>query len=475
MVNLLAISGADEDSPPGMPPSTFMALPPTLLDLLMNDLILSQTLPYLPLGSINALLRTSHKLHNLLSTNELTFRLLDLSKSRSAYLPPSLSTPIDSGGNSWRSERMDENLTEDEFYSGPLRGVLSKLPRQGILRNVHVLILDGLASVTVDLVNDVCCGKEYSVRILSVIGCGNLNDRKLQEMLRYLCREGRPKDQPRLKGLYVFGAGSGADAPGRYSRVGVPMLSGITRAEGATLGSAPSNVHAAERRRSDADLWYAPTGKILSEGYSQRSTWEETLQFCKGIIAFDAVLCTHMHMEMEAYLHDASRDYLEDHKPGIPPLASVALGPEGCSGCGKAPQGSPVWGESDTMEFPMLRPPPFSGRVVDAVRPPKLKGTPRRLITSCTWCLANRHCENCHIWWCGKCYDPRGRSAKMRDLERINAAGLEYLPSRQELGFTTGGSSKTAEAGIKVFNNLCVENCLVGEMMAGAGSGGMWG
>jgi hypothetical protein len=44
------------------------------------------------------------------------------------------------------------------------------------------------------------------------------------------------------------------------------------------------------------------------------------------------------------------------------------------------------------------------------------------------------------------------------------------------MGFTMGGeSSKKGGDGIKVFNNLCVENCLVGEMMAGAGSGGMWG
>lgn len=28
---------------------------------------------------------------------------------------------------------------------------------------------------------------------------------------------------------------------------------------------------------------------------------------------------------------------------------------------------------------------------------------------------------------------------------------------------------------VKVYSKLCVEHCLVGEMMAGAGSGGMWG
>lgn len=370
---------------------------------------------------------------------------------------------------------MDENLTEDEFYSGPLRGVLSKLSARKILPNVHVLVLDGLASVTADIIEEICCTEQYDVRILSVIGCPNLNQRKLQGLMKYLCRETRPVGEPRLKGLYVFGAGSSVEFPGRYSRVGVPMLSGITRAEGATLGSAPFSANFGSSRECDGDLWYAPTGKILVEGHAQRSSWEEILQFCKGIIAFDAVLCTTMHEEIAPYLHEASKDYLEQHKAGIPPMASIALGPEGCSGCGKAPKGTPVWGESDAMEFPMLRPPPFSGRVIDAVRPPKLRGSQRRLIASCSWCLANRHCESCHRWWCGECYDPRGRSAKLKDLEKISAAGLDYLPSRQEMGFTTGESSKRGASGIKVFNNLCVENCLVGEMMAGAGSGGMWG
>jgi hypothetical protein len=450
-----------------------MALPATLLDLLSNDLILSQILPCLTLGSTNSLIRTCRDFNDILKHNKLTFRLLDLSHSRSAYLPPSLASPVDPGGQRFRSQRMDENLTEDEFYSGPLRGVLSRLERSKTLPNVHVLVLDGLASVTADIVEEICCTERYNIRILSVIGCPNLNQRKLQGLMKYLCRETRSATQPRLKGLYVFGAGSAIE--GRYSRVGVPMLSGITRVEGATLGSAPVDAWSTERQESDADLWYAPSGKILAEGHAQRSSWEETLQVCQGIIAFDAVLCTNMHEEIAPYLHEASKDYLEKHKPGIPPMASVALGPSGCAGCGKAPKGTSVWDESHAMDFPMLRPPPFSGRVVDAVRPPKLRGTERRLIASCSWCLANRHCESCHRWWCGECYDPRGRSAKLKDLEAISAAGLDYLPSRQELGFTTGEASSKGGNAIKVFNNLCVEHCLVGEMMFGAGSGGMWG
>jgi hypothetical protein len=471
---MVSIQGHFVNSVDDMPPASLITLPPTLLDLLSNDLILSQTLPCLPLSSINALIRTSHDVRQLLSTNPLTFRLLDLSRSKSAYLQPSLCAPVDPGGQSFRSERMDENLTEDEFYCGQLRGVFSRLSQFGILRNVHVLVLDGLASVTADLVNDICTRDTFDVWLLSVVGCINLNHRKLQGLLTYLCRESRPVDEPRLKGLYVFGARPGMDPSGRYSRASVPMLNAITRIGGAMLGSAPVDVHSVSRRENDSDLWYAPTGKVLSEGYAQRTSWEETMQVCRGIIAFDAVLCTHMHDDMAPYLHEASKDYLSQHKPAIRPMASVALGPEGCSGCGRAPAGSPVWGETDCLEFPMLRPPPSTGRVVDAVRPPRLTGSQRRLIASCTWCLANRHCESCHRWWCGNCYDPRRRSAKPKDLGKPSTADLDYLPSRQEMAFTVGDSTQKQGAGIKVFNNLCVENCFVGEMMSGAGSGSMW-
>jgi hypothetical protein len=52
-------------------------------------------------------------------------------------------------------------------------------------------------------------------------------------------------------------------------------------------------------------------------------------------------------------------------------------------------------------------------------------------------------------------------------------AGLNYLPSGDELPYTVITPQKSAS--VKVLNNLCVENCLVGEMMAGAGNSGMWG
>jgi hypothetical protein len=162
----------------------------------------------------------------------------------------------------------------------------------------------------------------------------------------------------------------------------------------------------------------------------------------------------------------------------VAPLASVALGPSGCASCGRAPQGAPIWGESGIVDFPLLSPPPSSGQIADAVRPPPLSKSDRetssrqRLIASCTWCLTNRHCESCHRWWCASCYTTK-KSSKVEQLETfVSLTGL-YLPQGHEL--ETGGTAGQGKRGnIKVFNGLCVENCLVGEMMAGAGSDGMW-
>jgi len=123
----------------------------------------------------------------------------------------------------------------------------------------------------------------------------------------------------------------------------------------------------------------------------------------------------------------------------------------------------------------LLNPPPFSGKLADACCPPKRMASrenvpvPKRLIASCPWCLFNRHCESCHRWWCGECFDPK-KISKLRDLQRLKDAGLNYLPSRDELSYIDITPQKAC---IKVFNNLCVEYCLVGEMMAGAGSSGM--
>lgn len=249
---------------------------------------------------------------------------------------------------------------------------------------------------------------------------------------------------------------------------------GVTLSEGAQLGTSPFT--SAQISPDTVDPWYTAAGQVISKGHGKRTPWEETLQTCHGIISFDAVLCTHMHADMEPVLHAASRDYLMQNKPGIPPMATFSLGSSGCASCGRHARGAPVWGQSDVHEFPLLWPPPASGKLVDAVRPmPRIASDGRpakqRLNVSCTWCLTNRHCDNCHRWWCGDCYNP-DRTKKLDDLERLSQAGMMYLPSLEEL--CTGEGEDDGDR-IKVFNGLCVENCLVSEWMAGAGGGGMWG
>ena len=283
----------------------------TLLDLLSNNLIFDSVVPQLTLSSIFALSMTAKPYRSFVQQNPRLFRRVDLSCCRGAYIPPSL-TRVDSGGHSWRSQRMDEHLTEDDIYCGPLRGVLSKLSRTVSLQAVHVLVLDGMASVTIDLVSEILMDSKYDVWLLSVIGCVNLNPRKLQQLLCYICRPSRPERSPRLKGLYYFGTENRANRK-TVTSVGSMTYTGVTSSEGAQLGSQPAAVQSSTP--SSSDPWYAPSGRVLSDGFAQRSPWEETLQVCAGILAFDAVLCTHMHTEMAPFLHHASGNISRSASP----------------------------------------------------------------------------------------------------------------------------------------------------------------
>ena len=70
------------------------------------------------------------------------------------------------------------------------------------------------------------------------------------------------------------------------------------------------------------------------------------------------------------------------------------------------------------------------------------------------------------------CYNTK-KSTKIPQLETfMDLTALQYQPSGSELATKTKAGKGNS---IKVFNGLCVENCLVSEMLAGAGSGGMWG
>lgn len=449
-------------------------IPIGLLELLSNTLVLDATLPYLSLPTICRLSAVSQGFQRLVYETPRVFRFLDLSKCRGAYVAPSV-LPIDSGGHNWRAERMDENLTEDEFYSGPLRGICTRLSKLEVMKDVQTLVLDGLGSVTHDVVSDLLLLDWYNVRLLSVIDCPNLNKGKFQALLRYLCRTGRPEATPRLKGVYIFGINERL-VKQNPSQLSTTNITGITAIQGAQIGASCSlSTPLTNSSLPNANLWFSPTGPVLPHPFVHNDTWEETLRVCSGLIAFDAVLCTHMHKEMAPFRSDAMEAYLNGNAM-TSPIATYALGSKGCAGCGRAPEGAPIWGQSDVSAFPLVSPPPFSGRLVDAVRPPpSVPGDgPQKLVVSCTWCLSDRHCQSCHRYWCGRCYDPqrRKRALELEAQAEHDDPDLDGGISEELRRVSEGGDGGSTT--IKVYNGLCTQYCAFSEDLA-AGNGGMWG
>ena len=416
-------------------------IPTSLLDLLSNDLVLRQTAPYLPVAALLALSGTNKSYRDLLRLHSEAWRHIDLSCVQSAIVD---SSPIDVGGVSWRAERMDESLTEDDFYAGPLRGIFSKLNTRRVLTFVQTLILDGL-SVPADLVREIVAEDRYNVKMLSIRDAKNLNNTKLQQVLRYAVRPTRAEGTPKLKALYVFGR---MDETTLLSKSQPPQRPppqppiGVLASEGAQIGAQWNQMSTAKLNSAlpadDQERWYRSNGRVLKR---QQSEWADTLHACKGIIAFDAVLC-------RGPRHDSAA--IQDPAAYLPPaLASVALG-KGCETCGRSPEGHARFGQSPETALPLLAPPPSHASTIRAAqRPDTTDGTFPSLFLRCEDCLRGRWCERCNRWWCEDCYNEA--------VSRSQAAD----------------ASNSGGAPVKVYTKLCVEHCLVGEMMMSAD--GFWG
>ncbi|CAI6340281.1 unnamed protein product [Periconia digitata] len=389
--------------------SSNASLPPPLASLLSNSLVLRQTAPYLSTASLFALAATSKALRHLVLEDRESLRHLDLSTVKSAIVSYE---PLDSGGISWRSERMDESLTEDEFYSGPLRGIFSKLQRRHILQNVQTLVLDGL-SVPADLVREIIAEDRFNVRILSIREVKHLNERKLQQVLRYAVRPTRPAGSPKIKGIYLFGPRDSVPAPHTHnekkkSRQASPAR-GVTSSQGAQIGAewnqkSTSALNAALAKTDDK--WYQSTGKMIAKRPSL--DWAETLKACEGIIAFDAVLCRGpRHDPATAFVHDPSVPSMPHPSSYLSPaVATVALGPSGCETCHSCPETPAVFGETPNSWLPLLSPVPLHSSTIRAAQKPRTTdgSKPPPLYIRCEDCLKGRWCERCHKWWGEDCY-----------------------------------------------------------------------
>jgi hypothetical protein len=445
----------------------------SLFDLLSIDLILRQTTPYLPISALLKLAATNKSLQDLIYTNSEAWRYLDLSRARSATIDTS---PIDAGGISWRAERMDEALTEDDFYSGPLRGIFSKLHSKGVLGYVQTLILDGV-SVPADLVREIIAEERFNVRILSLRECKHLNQTKLQQVLRYAVRPSRPAGTPKLRGLYTFGL---RDLPQEPRSKREPLSRNAPQAPAGVLGSEGAQIGSEWNSRSSATLydslpsddqqrWYDRSGRVL---IGTTSAWADTLSDCEGIIFFDAVLCRGPRHDVTT---TTSKDFLK------PAIAGVALGSQACETCGSCPEGPAVFGRTDEKTLPLLAPPPLHASTVRAAqRPETTTGTFPPLIVRCEDCLRGRWCERCNRSWCETCYqEPVSRTAAPQAPQTSTATAPTtqlsqyHVQSVEWAGPSSSGPAVQQGPPIKVYTKLCVEHCLVGEMMMSAD--GYWG
>ncbi|KAK1079586.1 hypothetical protein LTR33_006257 [Friedmanniomyces endolithicus] len=317
-------------------------LPTSLIDLLSNAIVLRQTAPYIPVASLLALSATCRTFRVIITTQKDVWRYLDLTKTATID-----TSPIDVGGVTWRAERMDESLTEDDFYAGPLRGICSHLHQRSILQYVQTLVLDGMA-VPADLVREIVTEDRYNVRVLSIREAKHLNVSILQQVLRYIVRPTRAASTPKLKALYFFGPKDAARYMiGQQQRLEGSQALGVMASEGAQIGAEWNHRSSDTLSTSLGDeetKWYNATGRALRK---PQSDWPDTLVACLGQIAFDAVLCRGPRHDITKV---QSRDFLQ------PTIATVALGSAGCEICHTCPEGPAVFGRSTASELPLLGP-----------------------------------------------------------------------------------------------------------------------
>ncbi|KAL2845325.1 hypothetical protein BJX68DRAFT_134055 [Aspergillus pseudodeflectus] len=373
----------DEEESVGEQPEQKAHSGATIEDLLANTLVLDHMAPYLTTGSLLSLSATSRYIRSLILETPYVFRHLDLTTCRGAQL---VDQSLDVGGP------RDSPVTEDEFYSGPLRDIFSNLGRQPILRDVRTLILDGL-SVPADLVSEIILSERFNINLLSIRGCHHLNERKLMQVLNYATRPSRPAGTPRVKGIYYF---TPMDRPRAAVR--------SKYRDWWSSQCVGQSTSATGRQDDHQNAWYSPSGKLLKRHIEEG--WAQTLQKCEGIIAFDAALCRGPRHDIN-FIAAENENENENENPNRllgPAIATIAMGPRGCDGCHTSPEGPAIWGQSPDTHFPLLAPPPFhSSTLVSARRPAVFPDEYPVLIARCADCLTDRWCHRCNKWFCDTC------------------------------------------------------------------------
>ncbi|KAK6522948.1 hypothetical protein TWF281_002375 [Arthrobotrys megalospora] len=330
---------------------------------------------------------------------------------------------------------MDEALTEEEFFSGPLRGIFYHLTQQNILQNVTTLILDRMA-VTTDILGEIMLDTtgEFNVRILSVRGCFKFNypyddTRRIFQLIKSAITQPTP---PRLKALYLFGTTN-------------PLLylnDANWRTEALQLLPGPATY-------LPEDPWYLPLQKnfcqIVSVGNLLGVNVEKIFEDAEGAMKFDFILCRGPN-------HNPG--FLE--RPINTELANFPLG-FGCMNCGTSPEGPGVYGKTPSGWLPLLAPPPITtGSIEAAWRPPKKPdGTYPELYARCQTCIQYRRCLRCRCWICENCASDNEITnfiARYADIE-AGIVPTEYLHG---VVYDWDGSSGLCGE----YERLCLRKCM---------------
>ncbi|GAB1209561.1 hypothetical protein APSETT445_008342, partial [Aspergillus pseudonomiae] len=320
----------DEESRPN-PEGIILAAHPkqvSLVDVLSNSLILDHMAPYLSVPTLLALASTSHVLRSMIMETPYIFRHLDLTQFPGHWFP---NKPLRSSeARVSNNERLENSLTEDAPHSAPLQRIFAGLGRGSILQDVRTLILDGLP-VPADLVAELILTDRFSINILSIRECRQLNERKLIQVLQRAVRPSRPKGTPRVKGIYYFTPVSQPRAimRSRYRDWWSSRCTRTTSYGALKTQEEPQSDGARESALYYQNAWYCPAGKLIPRSIEEG--WAPTIQQCEGIISFDAVLCRGPRHNFDLYKspgHNENR-YQGEGQPLEPAIATVALGPRG--------------------------------------------------------------------------------------------------------------------------------------------------
>jgi len=407
-------------------------IPVTLLDLLSNSLILYHTLPLIPVADILSLASTSKAFQALVFQTPRAFRYLDLSPIKSPDWP------------SWRKPIPTDMLeqfadlsnpdTVEQIWSRPYNNIFDSLARRNVLEDVQTLILDGL-TVPFELVTKILDSDRFNVRILSIRDVQGFNEAQFMLSLPYLLRPTRPQGPPKLKGLYFFGS-KDQPAPeelpattehrhyGHPAHIPRPPIRDITprphfrgRSPPAGQIGGPWNAwniksYHAVTAKPRADPWVHGHGRVVKKKFMPN--WGEYLSLSEDRIAYDAVLCRGpRHTLPPTDIEDEELAAIARAQWLPPAVATISLGPSGCSRCHSSPEKPAIYGISPADHFPLLGPPPLHSSTVKAAkRPPSDGSHPPRMFLRCSECVKDRWCERCNKWWCEDCYTiPRNTAA----------------------------------------------------------------